>query len=236
MLLALTHYLIPFTFCMTVSFTPRHKSCPFSSIAAKSMQPASFSSVAQMHHSVRKASSGCARHKKVASRSISAQFRSIAPPFSRHLHWGWAHVPACDALCAFRAQSSLISAGDIMWLSSMAEQLASVLRRHWLTCTKFGEGCARMAPTAANSGTCKQARASSPFSMPVMYSTRGQWPPHIIISKAFSASKSCCWSRARLPDWFLMCDNILLHLAVRRYLINSSAKYLYDTCSKTLLL
>jgi hypothetical protein len=34
----------------------------------------------------------------------------------------------------------------------------------------------------------------------------------------------------------LMCDNILLHLAVLRYLINSSAKYLYDTCSKTLLL
>ena len=160
LLAALTHYLIPFTFCMTVPFTPRHTSCPFSSVAAKSMQPASFSSVAQMHHSVRKASSGCARHKKVASRSISAQFPSIAPPFSRHLHWGWAHVPACDALCAFRAQSSLISAGDIMWLSSMAEQLASVLRRHWLTCTKFGEGCARMAPTAANSGTCKQARAS----------------------------------------------------------------------------
>ena len=102
------------TLCMSISLKPRHARRPFSSMAAKSIQPANSSSLAQMHHSVRLASSGRVRARNAARSMVSRQDPAMASPFKMHSHCRSVPVPARHAASAFAAHWLLISAGDMI--------------------------------------------------------------------------------------------------------------------------
>ena len=172
---------------------------PAESVAQKSMVPASFSSLAQMLHSVLCAISRSEDCRKFAKQTISEPGFATWPALSTHSHCKCAQVPRRDATAPFCFQWAWISAG--------------VMVRRYLIAPKalFSGACCkrRQRDNVLTGWACNKDRrgqsSGTPFAnstalrmwVKVRYSGRGQ--DFCCMREITVSASNGCWNAAMNP-------------------------------------